>query len=72
MGECNVVAILSMPDVVCLAYIMQKLWSALAVLDLYGMLEFRLCCEILLLLNMAEMVVSYVKDCRVSNADQCV
>ena len=38
---------------VCLAY-MQKLWSASAVLDLYGMLEFKLCCENLLLLNMAD------------------
>ena len=31
-------------DVPC----MQKLWSAQAVLSLYGMLERKLCCEILL------------------------
>ena len=34
----------------CLDY-MQKLWT---MLGLYGMLEFKLCCEILLLLNMAD------------------
>jgi len=34
-GGCNVVAILSMADVVRLACL-QKLWSALAVLELYG------------------------------------
>ena len=56
MGGCNVVAILSMADTVCLDC-MQKLWSALG---LYGTLEFKLCCEILLLLNMADMVVFYV------------
>ena len=33
----------------------QKLWSAQAVLSLYGMLECVLCCEILLLLDMADM-----------------
>ena len=48
---CNV---LSMADVVCLACI-QKLWSAWAMLGLYGMLECKVCCEILLLLNMADM-----------------
>ena len=40
------VATLSMADRVCLPVTMQKLWSAWAVLDLYGM--FMLCCEILL------------------------
>ena len=39
MGGCNVVAILSMADMVCL-YCMQKLWSALAMLGLYSMLDF--------------------------------
>ena len=52
MGGCNVVAILSMADVICLEC-MQKLWSAM--LGLYGMLVFKLCCKILLLLNMADM-----------------
>ena len=33
---------------------MQKLWRALAVLGLYGMLECTLCFEIILLLNMAD------------------
>ena len=32
---------------------MQKLWSAQAVLSLYGMLESRLCCKIVLLLYVA-------------------
>ena len=32
---------------------MQKLWSVQAVLSPYGMLECKLCCEILLLVNMA-------------------
>ena len=54
MGFCNVVAILSMADMVCLEC-MQKLCSACAMLSLCGMLEFKLCCEILLLLNMADM-----------------
>ena len=54
VGCCNGVPILSMADMVCLDSI-QKLWSAWAVLGLYGMLEFKLCCEILLLLNMADM-----------------
>ena len=35
VGCCNVVAVLSMADRVCLAC-MQKLWSAWAVLDMYG------------------------------------
>ena len=39
VGCCNVVAILSMADMVCLDY-MQKLFSARAVLGLCGMLEF--------------------------------
>ena len=54
MGCCNVVDILSMGDMVCLDGI-QKLCSAQAMLGLHGMLEFKLCCEILLLLNMADM-----------------
>ena len=39
MGCCNVVAILSMADMVCLDC-MQKLCSARAMLGLCGMLEF--------------------------------
>ena len=35
---------------------MQKLWSAQAVLSLYGMLVCKLCCEIVLLLNMADIL----------------
>ena len=35
-------------------------------LGLYGMLEFKLCCKILLLLDM---VVFYVEDCGVRNAE---
>ena len=46
--------ILSMADMVCLAC-MQKLRSTWIVVGLYGMLEFKLCCEILLLLNIADM-----------------
>ena len=40
-------------------------------LGLYGMLEFMLCCEILLLLNMADMVrtVFYVEDCGVNSCN---
>ena len=53
MGCCNVVAVLSMADMVCLDC-MQKLYSERAMLGLCGMLEFKLCCEILLLLNMAD------------------
>ena len=62
VGGCNVqsiVAILSMADMVCLA--MQKLWSALVCMVCmvctvhYGLLEFKLRCEYLLLLNMADM-----------------
>ena len=37
-------------------------------LGLYGMLEFKLCCEILLL-DMAHRVVSYVERCGVSSAE---
>ena len=37
---------------------------------LYGMLEFKLCCEILLLLNMA--VMDQWKNCGVSNAGNLV
>ena len=35
---------------------MQKLWSAQAVLSLYGMLECKLCREIVLLLNVADIL----------------
>ena len=35
----------------------QKLWSAQAVLSLYGMLECKLCHEIVLLLNMADILL---------------
>ena len=44
---------------------MQKLWSAQAVLSLYGMLECKLCCEILLLLNIGDIL--YVEGCGVSS-----
>ena len=37
-------------------------------LVLYGMLECKLCCEILLLLNMADIVI-YVEGCGVSSAE---
>ena len=47
---------------------MQKLWSARAVLGLYGMLGVELCCEILLL-DMAHRVVFYVEGCRMSSAE---
>ena len=59
----NVLAILSMADLVCLAC-MQKLESissvgsvcmACMVCMVYGTLKFKLCCEILLLLNMVDM-----------------
>ena len=48
---------------------MQKLWSAQAVLNPYGMLECRskLCCEILLLLNMADIL--YAEGCGVSSGE---
>ena len=35
---------------------MQKLWSAQAVLSLYGMLEYMLCSDIVLLLNVADIL----------------
>ena len=35
---------------------MQKLWSAQAVLSLYGMLECMVCSEIVLLLNVADIL----------------
>ena len=41
VGGCNVVAILSMADMICLAC-MQKMSSVWAVLDLYDILEFKL------------------------------
>ena len=45
----------------------QKLWSAQAVLSLYGMLESKLCCEILLLLNVADILYMHVEGCVVSS-----
>ena len=48
-------------------YCMQKLWSAQAVLSPYGMLECNLCCEILLLLNVAD--IFYVEDYGVSSGE---
>ena len=65
VGGYNVLAILSMADMVCLAC-MQKLWNpekcwvcmvcmVYMVYGLYDTLEFKLCCEILLLLNMVDM-----------------
>ena len=54
VGCCNVVAVLSMADMVCLDC-MQKLCSVWAMLGLCVMLKFKLCCKILLLLNMADM-----------------
>ena len=51
----------------------QKLWSAWAVVNLYGMLECQLCCELLFLLNTAHIwVVIYVEGCWVSSACWCV
>ena len=64
----NVLAILSMTDVVCLARMQELLSPCMSsagsvcmvcmvcvVYGLYGRLEFKLCCEILLLLNMVDM-----------------
>ena len=50
MSDYNVVTTLSMVGRVCLTDT-QKLWSAQVVLDLYGILEFQLCCGSLLLLT---------------------
>ena len=58
MGCCNVVAVLSMADMVCLDC-MQKPYSAGAMLGLCVMLEFKLCCEILLLLNIVDNYESF-------------
>ena len=54
MGCCNVVAVLSMADMVCLDYAetVQCMSNAGSV---WYKLEFKLCCEVLLLLNMADM-----------------
>ena len=41
-------------------------------LGLYSMLECNLCCEILLLLDMADLDCLYVEDCGESNAVCCV
>ena len=67
MGCCNVVARLSMADMVCLDSMQKKC----AVLEQCWvcMLEFKLCCEILLLLNM---VVFYVYKTGVSKAEYLV
>ena len=46
---------------------MQKLCSAQAILGLYVMLECKLCCEILLLLNVADTL--YVEGCGVSSGE---
>ena len=68
MGGSNVVVILSMADMViflcsnCAAY----------ELDLYNICLSNLCCKILLLLNMADMVVVHVKGCKVSSAEYSV
>ena len=62
----NVLAILSMTDVVCLAHMHcfesmhEQCWVCMVcmvcvVYGLYGRLEFKLCCEILLVLNMVDM-----------------
>ena len=45
----------------------QKLWSAQPVLSLYGMLECKLCCEILLLLNVADILSA--EGCEVSSGE---
>jgi len=42
------------------------------VLDRYGMLEFKLCCKISLLLNMENMGCLYVEDCGVSKAEYLI
>ena len=53
VGGCNVVAVLSMADMVCLGCrkcgVHEQWWV------LYGMLECKLRCEILLLLDIADM-----------------
>ena len=54
MGCCNVVAVLSMADMVCLDC-MQELQCMSYAGSVWYMLEFKLCCEVLLLLNMADM-----------------
>ena len=65
MGGCDVVAMLRMAGMVCLELVLQArpfpcmswvCWS-------------KLCCEILLLLNMADMDCLYVKGCGVSSAN---
>ena len=62
MGGCNAIAIEhGRHGLSC----MQKLWSAQAVLNLYGILECKLCCEILLLMNMAGIL--YAESCGVSS-----
>ena len=53
LGGCNAIATeYGRYDVSC----MQKLWSAQAVLSLYGMLEYMLCSDIVLLLNVADIL----------------
>ena len=64
MGGCNTIAIEhGRYGLSC----MQKLWSEQAVLSLYGMLQYNLCCEILLLLNLADIL--YVDGCGVSSGE---
>ena len=46
---------------------MQKLWSACAVLSLYGMLDCELRCELLLLLQI--WIVLHMEGCGVSSAE---
>ena len=53
MGGCSAIATEHCRYGLCC---MQKLWSAQAVLSLYGMLVCKLCCEILLLLNVADIL----------------
>ena len=66
LGGCNTIATeYGRYDMSC----MQKLWSAQAVLSLYGMLECKLCCEILLLLSVADIL--YAEGCGVSSG-QCL
>ena len=64
LGGCNAIA--TEDGGYCLSC-MQKLWSAQAVPSLYGMLECKLCCEILLL-NMADIL--YEEGWEMSSVDR--
>ena len=64
--SCNLIG---MADVVCLVCRSYGAYEH-AVLSLYGMLECEVCCDILLLLNMAHMVVLYVEGWCVTNHTQ--